>query len=105
MPTQRFRFAPLNRFEYASALCSLLIMVFPFVDQYLFRFSPEGFVPYIILTVPLGIIPGVLAWLGKSVRCGILAFLAAFSPFLLMCAMFMGAGLLYIVSGGRINPV
>lgn len=105
MTTQRFRFSPLNRFEYASALCSLLIIVFPFVDQYMFQLYSEGFVSYIILTIPLGIIPFILAWLGKSVRCGALACMAAFFPYLLMCAMFMGAGLLYIVSGGRINPV
>ena len=105
MPTQRFRLSPLNRYEYASILCSLLIIVFPFVDQYLFRFFPEGYVPYIIFTIPLGIVPFILAWLGKSVRCGVLACMAAFFPYLLMCAMFMGAGLLYIVSGGRINPV
>ena len=98
MPTQRFRLSPLNRYEYASILCSLLIIVFPFV-------FPEGYVPYIIFTIPLGIIPFILAWLGKSVRCGVLACIAAFFPYLLMCAMFMGAGLLYIVSGGRINPV
>ena len=104
MPTRRF--SPLNRYEYASILCSLLIIcVPPFVDQYLFRFFPEGYVPYIIFTIPLGIIPFILAWLGKSVRCGVLACIAAFFPYLLMCAMFMGAGLLYIVSGGRINPV
>ena len=66
MTTQRFRFSPLNRFEYASALCSLLIIVFPFVDQYMFQLYSEGFVSYIILTIPLGIIPFILAWLGKA---------------------------------------
>ena len=103
MPTQRF--SPLNRYEYASILCSLLIIVFPFVDQYMFQLYSEGFVSYIILTIPLGIIPFILAWLGKSVRCGVLASMAAFFPYLLMCAMFIGAFILYVVSGGRINPV
>ena len=85
------RFSPLNRYEYASILCSLLYS--------------DGFLSYIILTIPLGIIPFILAWLGKSVRCGVLASMAAFFPYLLMCAMFMGAFIVYVVSGGRINPV
>ena len=77
MPTQRFRLSPLNRYEYASILCSLLIIVFPFVDQYMFQLYSDGFLSYIILTMPLGIIP----------------------------SMFMGALIVYVVSGGRINPV
>ena len=51
------RFSPLNRYEYASILCSLLIIVFPFVDQYMFQLYSDGFLSYIILTIPLGIIP------------------------------------------------
>ena len=105
MPTQRFRLSPLNRYEYASILCSLLIIVFPFVDQYMFQLYSDGFLSYIILTMPLGIIPFILAWLGKSGRCGVRACMAAFFPYLLMCAMFMGAFIVYVVSGGRINPV
>jgi len=71
------RFSPLNRYEYASILCSLLIIVFPFVDQYMFQLYSDGFLSYI----------------------------TAFFPYLLMCAMFMGAFIVYVASGGRINPV
>ena len=72
------RSSPLNRHEYASIFCSILIIIFPFMDHYLLRLYDIGILDYLDFTMPLGIIRAILSLLGKSVRCGLLAFIAAF---------------------------
>ena len=94
-----------NKYEVASLWCSIAIVLFPFIGYSVFHLFPKGSFSAIALTIPLGIIPGVLAWLGRSLRCGILAFFAAFSPVFLLWISYYVFMILYIVSGGRIKPV
>ena len=96
---------PRNKYETASFLCSVAIVIFPLVGDSLFHLFPKGSLSAITWTIPLGIIPGVLAWLGRSLRCGILAFFAAFSPVFLLWVSYYVFMILYIVSAGRIKPV
>ena len=96
---------PRNKYETASFLCSVAIVIFPFVGDSVFHLFPKGTLSAIALTIPLGIVPGVLAWLGRSPRCGILAFFAAFSPVFLLWISYYVFMILYIVSGGKIKPV
>ena len=94
-----------NKYEVASFLCSIAIVLFPFIGESVFHIFPQSNFSAISLTIPLGIIPGVLAWLGRSLRCGILAFFAAFSPVFLLWISYYVFMILYIVSGGRVKPV
>ena len=96
---------PRNNYEAASLWCSVAIVIFPFVGDSVFHLFPKGTLSAITWTIPLGIIPGVLAWLGRSLRCGILAFFAAFSPVFLLWISYYVFMILYIVSGGKIKPV
>ena len=97
--------SPRNKYETASFLCSVAIVIFPFIGDSVFHLFPKGSFSAIALTIPLGIVPGVLAWLGRSPRCGILAFFAAFSPVFLLWISYYVFMILYIVSGGKIKPV
>lgn len=96
---------PRNKYEAASLWCSVAIVIFPFVGDSVFHLFPKGTLSAIALTIPLGIVPGVLAWLGRSPRCGMLAFFAAFSPVFLLWISYYVFMILYIVSGGKIKPV
>lgn len=96
---------PRNKYEAASLWCSVAIVIFPFVGDSVFHLFPKGSLSAITWTIPLGIVPGVLAWLGRSPRCGILAFFAAFSPVFLLWISYYVFMILYIVSGGKIKPV
>ncbi|EKX92040.1 hypothetical protein HMPREF9997_00324 [Corynebacterium durum F0235] len=51
------------------------------MDHYLLRLYDIGILDYLDFTMTLGIIRAILSLLGKSVRCGLLAFIAAFSRF------------------------
>ena len=87
---------PRNNYEAASLWCSVAIVIFPFVGDSVFHLFPKGTLSAIALTIPLGIVPGVLAWLGRS---------PAFSPVFLLWISYYVFMILYIVSGGKIKPV
>ncbi|MFC2591100.1 MAG: hypothetical protein ACFNYP_00820 [Corynebacterium matruchotii] len=82
-PTQKFfptYFRPRNQYEIASGLCSVLVVLCPLIGHMAFQLFPQGIFSALAYTIPLGIIPGILAILSRSVRCVILALCAAIFP-------------------------
>ena len=63
-PAQKFfptYFRPRNQYEIASGLCSVLIVLCALIGHMAFQLFPQGIFSAMIYTIPLGIIPGILA--------------------------------------------
>lgn len=94
-----------NNYEVASIICSLGIILYPIIGDYVFHLFPQGGFSAISHTIFLATIPGILALVGRSISCGILALVAAFSPVLLFWLSHYVAMFLYLISFGNIKPV
>ena len=104
-PTQKFfpaYFYPRNKYEIASGLCSVLVVLCPLIGHMAFQLFPQGIFSALAYTIPLGIIPGILAVLSRSVRCVVLALCAAVFPITFFFAHSFIVTILYFISFGKI---
>ena len=67
-----------------------------------FQLFPQGIFSALAYTIPLGIIPGILAVLSRSVRCVILALCAAIFPITFFFVHSFIVTILYFISFGKI---
>ena len=68
-PAQKFfpaYFRPRNQYEIASGLCSVLIVLCALIGHMAFQLFPQGIFSAMIYTIPLGIIPGILAIVSRK---------------------------------------
>ncbi len=104
-PAQKFfptYFRPRNQYEIASGLCSVLVVLCPLIGHMAFQLFPQGIFSALAYTIPLGIIPGILAILSRSVRCVVLALCAAIFPITFFFVHSFIVTILYFISFGKI---
>lgn len=81
-----------------SALSSGFIFAFPYLFP---QIIPEGTLPYFLITIPMAVVPGVLAWRAGSRWLIVFAIVAGLSPLLLTWVFIVLLKVLYVVTGGR----
>lgn len=81
-----------------SALLSTTAIAFPYLFPSIF---PEGTMPYYIITVPIGVAAGVLAYKSQSWLLVAFSILAGLSPLLFAWIIWVVIGIIYFITGGR----
>ena len=81
-----------------SALLSTTAIAFPYLFPSIF---PEGTMPYYIITAPIGVAAGVLAYKSQSWLLVAFYILAGLSPLLFAWIIWVVIGIIYFVTGGR----
>ena len=91
-----------NKYEMASIIGSMIIALFPIIGHLIFHLFPQGIFSALVFTIPLAVVPGVLAWLARSIRSGILAVCSAIFPIILFWLHYFIVTVLYFISFGKI---
>lgn len=81
-----------------SILLSLLAVTFPYLFPSLF---PGGLLPYYTVTIPVGIVAGLFAYIARNWWLAGLAVVAGLSPLLFFWVIMVVLQIAYVLTGGR----